>query len=282
MIKKIGKRLLPVLLSVLLLLSVIPMQSFAASTEPEVNDYESFMLDLYFLELIANEYVAYVNPAADPLDLVIKYIRTGVERYNSGSWGIMAGYEDTDFAAFVAAVEEENNSAATSEDEKIYISALKNINDFKLPNGDLVDFGHMFGTMDITYHNDGSENHADVGGWAGDLVDLLEISDIKGVSGKLEEMTEDIRKNYLGKDFSPDAGFDLQDIYGDRDAYYIMNTLSSSEYQVGMLYTAISEYFTESLDDADRAKFLLENRLGTTGTRAQIREAVYNAYTSNR
>ena len=41
--------------------------------------------------------------------LVIKYIRTGVERYNSGSWNIMAGYEDEGFAKFVMQYEEAQN-----------------------------------------------------------------------------------------------------------------------------------------------------------------------------
>ena len=82
-----------------------------------------------------------------------------------------------------------------------------------LPNGNPTDFGHMFGTMDITNHNKNSQNHADVGGWAGDLVDLLEVCDINGVSGELETMVANISKNYLGVDFSPNPGFNDTDIY---------------------------------------------------------------------
>ena len=68
--------------------------------EPEINDYEDFVYNLNLLEMLAYEY-SLTNPGNDPLELVIKYVRTGVDRYNSGSWGIMAGYENADFANFV-------------------------------------------------------------------------------------------------------------------------------------------------------------------------------------
>jgi len=288
MIKKVFKRVLPVLLSVLVLFSVMPMQAFAeetsavtASDELSINDYETFLFDVALLEELAYMYTM-ENPGVDPLNLVIKYIRTGVDRYNSGSWNIMAGYEDAGFAEFVTMMQEAINAEATCEEEKIYVTALKNINSLYLPNGDKADLGHMFGTMDITYHNKGSQNHADVGGWAGDLVDLLELSDKKQVSGKMEAMVADIRENYLGRDYSPLAGFSLADIQGDLDAYYIMNSLNSIDYEYGKLYELLLEYFTEDLTDADRVDYFLKNRLDTTGTRSQIREVVYKAYASNK
>ena len=115
-----------------------------------------------------------------PLWLVIKYIRTGVDRYNSGSWGIMAGYEDAKFAEFALQMEEVVNSDPENTGENaifVNVSGMKNIHNFTVPNGNKLDFGHMFGTMDITYHNKNSVNHADVGGWAGDIVDLLQYDE---------------------------------------------------------------------------------------------------------
>jgi len=287
MIKSILKRVLPVLLAVLMLFSVMPMQAFASETAeqsaggPEVNDYQTFVFYVTLLEELADIYIG-ENPGIDPLNLVIKYIRTGVDRYNSGSWEIMAGKEDPNFAAFVKQMEDALNDTAESEEQKIYVSALKNVNNFILPNGDKADLGHVFGTMDITYHNNGGENHADVGGWAGDLVDLLDLADEKGVSGSLEEMVADISENYLGVDYSPSPGFSLADIQGDLDAYYIMKTLYATEYQNGKLAEILTGYFTEDLSDADRADYFLKNRLDTTGTRSQIREVVYKAYTGNK
>lgn len=256
-----------------------------ANAEPEINDYESFIMYLSLLEELAYIYGSEISPGTDPLDLIIKYIRTGVDRYNSGSWEIMAGKENAEFAEFVIMMQDSVNEEATCEEEKIYVSSLKNINNFYLPNGDLVDLGHMFGTMDITYHNKGSQNHADVGGWAGDLVDLLEVCDIKGVSGDLETMVTNIRKNYLGKTLSDPSlpSFGNTDIYGDIDAFYLMHQLSQIKYNdFDILTNMIIEYFTEDLDDEFRAEYLLKNRLGTTGTRAQIRDAVYTEYTTNK
>ena len=248
----------------------------------EIRDYETFLMNLALLEELAHMY-ALENPGKDPLALVIKYIRTGVDRYNSGSWGIMAGSEDEGFAAFVRAMEDMVNSEASSEDEFIKVSGLKNIYNFDLPNGDRVDFGHMFGTMDITYHNNGSVNHADVGGWAGDVVDLLSSADSHGVSGTVEEMVAELLENYLCKGFAGESDqFGATDMHGDLDAYYLMQTLSSVEYENGMMTAIMMEYFTEELTEEDRAAFFLENRLDGVSLRSSIRTAVYNAYTGNK
>ena len=290
MIKKIGKRLLPILLAVIMLFSVLPMQAFAVTAgEPYIDNYEMFLMNLNYLEIFA-EYYAQENPNSNPLDLVIKYIRSGVDRYRSGSWGIMAGTEDKQFFDFVAMMEETMNQDAPSEDVKVRITSLRNLKNITLPNGDKVDLGHVFGTMDITNHNKDSENHADVGGWAGDLVDLLELSDKMGVSGTIDEMVAEIGENCLGI-YPSDSGmpsFSKADILGDLDAYYIMQKVNSQKYAPDPngnkypLTIIFMEYFTEELTLEKRAEYFLKNRLGTTGTRDQIREVVYKEYTGNK
>ncbi len=255
--------------------------------EQSISSFEDFVINLNFLEFLAFSYVM-ENPGNDPLELVIKYIRTGVDRYNSGSWGIMAGYENAEFAKYVRAAEVEANSAAESPAEFVKFTALKNINTFVLPNGDIVDFGHMFGTMDITYTNKGSENHADVGGWAGDLVDLISSADADELSGTVEEMIPVLKESYFLKNPQPSDVFGLTDFYGDLDAYYLLRTVLERGYgfdvetELGMLTTVVMEYFTESLNNNDRAAYFLKNRLGNAGTREQVRRAVYNAYTGNK
>ncbi len=266
-------------------------EAIPALGEPEIDSYDEFVENLVLLEELAYEY-ARQNPGKDPLALVIKYIRTGVDRYNSGSWGIMAGYEDEGFAKFVKNMENELN-AELPEDERLAITALKNINGFKIPNGDRVDFGHMFGAMDITYHNKGSENHADVAGWAGDLVDLVSLTDFFGFgdSTTMEERIEYSNKYFFkssGYYYLPDAylynegSFSEADVYGDLDAYYVMETLYDTEYSAGVLTEICMEYFTEELTEEDRASFFLNNRLDGVNTRSQVRTAVYNAYTGNK
>ncbi len=248
---------------------------------PNIDDYDTFIINLAALEEIANMYAAEF-PGKDPVELVIKYIRTGVDKYTEGSWGIMAGYEDADFAAYVARFEEDYNAMA-GPDAALRVTALKDLENFVLPNGDTVDFGHMFGTMDITYHNKTSLNHADVAGWAGDLVDLMEFSDYGGVSGTLDEMIEEIGKNYLLQDDPEEVGgFNEQDMFGDLDALYLMDVIIDSEYKEGLITEIFTGYFTENLTMESRADYFLKNRLGGISIRADVRDAVYNAYTGNR
>lgn len=262
-------------------------EAIPALGEPEINSYEEFVENLGLLELLANEYVL-INPGNDPLELVIKYIRTGVERYNSGSWGIMAGYENTDFSDFVRRTENEINLEIENVEEYYKFTALKNINMLNLPNGDRVDLGHMFGTMDISYTNKGSQNHADVGGWAGDLVDLMTSADLDEVSGSVKEMVDVLKDGYFLKNPQPNDVFSLSDFYGDLDAYYILTTVLGREYgideetEMGTLTSVIMEYFTEELNVEDRAEYFLKNRLNNAGTREQVRREVYNAYTGNK
>ena len=247
---------------------------------PTITDFASFIENLALLEELANSYASEV-PGKDPVNLLIKYIRTGVEDYTDGSWGIMAGYEDAGFAEYVARIEDEYNSM--NGEVVIAVSALKNIELFELPNGDLVDFGHMFGAFDITYHNKTSANHADVAGWAGDIVDLIEFSDYGRVEGNLDELMAQVAENYFLKD-NPDevGGFNQQDVYADLDSVYIMQTVIGSVYESGSFTKLFEEYFTEDLTLVTRADYFLKNRLGGASTRADVRNAVYNAYTGNK
>ena len=267
---------------------------------PMIEDYETFFFYLGLLESIAYMYSAEYAPDTDPAELVIKYIRTGVDRYNSGSWEIMAGKEDKKFAEFVAAMEDELNlSSEDGMDSWLAICSLKNLGMIFMPNDELMDIGHVFGVMDITYHNKGSQNHADVAGWAGDIVDLINdtadgYADGQGkaipVTGTVEEMTEIISTYYLadpGADCE-DGAFDLYDMRADLDGLYFMQTIDFANFNAdlemlcGTFALAFMEYYTEELNDTQRAKFYLENRLGTTGTREEIRNKVYLTYTGNK
>jgi len=261
--------------------------SIPALGEQTISSYDEFMKYLPYLEQWAIEY-SKQNPGTDPVALVIKYIRTGVDRYNSGSWGIMAGYENPGFAKYVGEQEDLLNVEFENIEDMIKVSGLKNLTEFQLPNGNKTDIGHMFGTMDITYHNNGSVNHADVGGWAGDLVDLLSTADhtdhkaaIESAGDDFEALVSVIRYELLGHSFNHGDTFSKTDIYGDLDAFYVMENLDAEHYSAGDMTALFDSYFTTSLDDKFRAGYLLENRLEGVSTRSAVREAVYNAYTGN-
>ena len=291
------KRILAGLLAVCLMVSVLPAMAFAAE-ESTIDNYEDFLYYLSALEELAQVY-AEQNPGKDPINLVIKYIRTGVDRYNSGSWNIMAGYEDAGFASFVEYMEAQVNKDLEEGDEPIRVTSMKNIEEFRLPNGDWVDFGHMFGTMDLSYHNKGSQEHADVGGWAGDLVDLMtsadrayaKFSDSTADSTVALELPADLDVELMAKDIgeyifleatSTDDKFTRTDFYGDIDGMYIINHLYEKEYEMGDIAAIIEDYFTEDLSDEDRAAYFMSARLGNTGTRAQLRTIIYDEFCSNK
>ncbi len=256
--------------------------------EAKVETFSEFIENLAILEDIADTYVKKVSPGKDPAMLIIKYIRTGVDRYNSGSWNIMAGYEDADFAAYVSKYEADYNAALEEGQELLAVTGLKNIEEFTLPNGEMADIGHVFGTMDITYTNKSSINHADVAGWAGDACDLLSLADQFGVqSTTLEEMIKEVNEKYFLRfrnefpDVEIEGTFSATDVAGDLDGYYIMQKLYNSNYGKGTLTDIFTNYMTPSLTAAQRADYFLKNRLGGVSLRSDIRDAVYNTYVAN-
>ena len=234
--------------------------------EAGVADYASFVTYLKVLEGYADQYASTANKTS--AELVINFIRTGVERYNDGNWKTLAGEEITGFTAYV---EQQDAANGTS------CMLLRNIiiDDFKLPNGNLTDFGHMFGTLNIAYV--AAQQTADLGGWAGDICDLLRYSKENGnvPAGTIDEMADYIRVNCFGID--ADQAFGMDDFYGDLDAFYLDRQVKSGK----KLSAIMEEYFTASLSDSDRAAFFLNNRFSGLETRDDVRKAVYDAYKGN-
>ncbi len=264
-----------------------------------ITSFDEFIENLEILEMMAAEYKRNYYSDFSAEELVIKYIRTGVDRYNSGSWKIMAGEEDASFAEFVKNYETAYNEDVEKYEDMMKVTGLKNITEFTLPNGNNADIGHVFGTMDISITNKSSCNHADVAGWAGDTVDLLTAADnchIDGTDKTVEQLVEEIRdkiflkdSGYLMETYNPtlndegtiEGSFSQTDIDGDLDAFYIFNELMSREYKIGTLTELFSGYMTESLKNEDRAAYFLKNRLDGVTLRSDVREAVYNEYVGN-
>ena len=241
------------------------------TTELYVDTYADFLENLKILESYAAEYVK-TNTKEDPVLLVINYIRTGVERYTKGLWNTLCGGGEN--AGFVAYVKEQDAANGTA------VVALRNLYEFTLPNGDAVEFEHMFGTLNISYIQTNINNH-DLGGWAGDLCDLMDYADGKASGDTIEAFTKDVRENYLGVDAN-DA-FGMLDIYGDLDAFYLNKQLKAyaARDESVTLSQLMEERFTESLTDKDRAEFFLHKRFSGLLTRESVRDACYNAYINN-
>ena len=253
-------------------------------TREGISDYETLLENLLLLEQIADRYVE-ENPGEEPAALVLNYIRTGVASYTTTSWAIMAGNENTDFTAYVLAYEDTYNATMTDPAELISVVSIRSLGQFPAPSDPdfALEFTHMFGTMDITSHNPGSVDHADVAGWSGDLVDLLDLVDNKADVTALETVEEMVSAIFAGDYIAGSVeSFGRQDMYGDLDAFYIMQELGKQEYHTGLLTEILEGYFVEGLTDEDRAAYFLANRMDGITNRAALRDAVYAAYVGNR
>ena len=256
------------------------------SAVTEVSDYETFLSCFKVLESYAQSY-AEENIGEDVNALIINYIRTGVERYTSGTWEMVCGKENTAFTAYVSEQDAANGTSA---------SALKDINNFTLPNGNEVDLGHVFGAMDVANYAkvQGMTDsvvlaRADMGSWAGDITDLMYCAENVDITDKVDTTETDvdtlagnIRAKYLGVAYgtlnSVDHSFTDTDLYGDMDAFYLTTEMNRGGVA---LSTIIENYFTAGLTDASRASYFLINRLGSMVTKDGIRSKVLNTYTGN-
>jgi len=262
MLKKKAIRVLSLILVTLMIVGVMPLSIFAAGS---VTNYSDFLANFKMLEAYAYDFAASSNK--DPGELVLNFVRTGVDRYQTGNWETLAGAEITAFTSYVEQQDAANGTTVMNLRDIV-------IDDFKLPNGNQVDFGHMFGTMNISYINTAVQSD-DLSGWAGDICDLFFYSVYEGnvPDGSIEEVTAFILEYCFGKN-APDA-FGWDDFYGDMDAYYLINEYS------GSFASIMESYYTEDLDDTDRAAYFLNNRFAGVVTRDDVRTAIYNAYRTN-
>lgn len=264
MFKKGTKRLISLLLAAIMVVGIMPVTAFA---EGSVTTYEGFMADFKQLEIYADEYAAMIY-GRDPGELVLNFIRTGVERYQDDNWETLAGQEIVGFTQYVEQEDAENGTTAMNLKDIV-------IENFILPNGNQADFGHMFGCMNISYINKGS---ADLSGWAGDICDLLQYSVNEGnvPSGTVDEMAAYILDNCFGVNASGAYGWD--DFYGDMDAYYLVNEYNKG----GKKFSEIMEaYFTSTLSDVERTVYFMNNRFAVADSREAVRKAIYESYSAD-
>ena len=274
--KKTVRKYLSVFLAVAMLVTtLLPMgayaaKSMAAYTAESVTGIASYLTFIEKLKILDRYAVAYAQEHnADATLLEITYIRTGVEKYNDDQWEMLAGKANTDFIEYVAQEDAKNGTDA---------ALLRNLANFTLPNGQEVDFRHMFATLNIAYFKN-NEDTADFGGWIGDICDLMEYSHIKGIkSTELETLVAEIKAKYFGIDDDEYHTFGILDLRGDLDAYYLYRTLKADG---GNLSTVLENYFTEVLTDEDRAAFFINNRIPGNTTKEKVRGAVTEKYAGN-
>ena len=266
MVKQHSVRVIAIALAVVMIFGLVPMNALALDTSA----YNDFVATLKVLETYAASYSA--TSGKDVNELVLNFVRTRVDRYNDDNWTTLAGEEITGFTNFVKQQDAEKGTTVAEDlDKMVEADEYKII----LPNGNGVDFGHMFGTMNIAYL--ASDASADLGGWAGDICDLLFYSYNFGnvPAGTIDEMADYIRTKCFGVD--ADNAFGMDDFYGDMDAFYLYKQMKAGK----RLSAAMEAYYTAELTNADRAAFFMNNRFSGLLTQEDVRNAVYTTYTSN-
>ncbi len=249
--------------------------------EKLVLTWETFLEGLEALEYYAHVY-AETNPGKDPMKLMINYLRTGVDRYTDDSWETMAGAPETAFIKDVLAYDDINGTHAY---------ALREMDNKKLtmPNGQIMEFDHLFGAMNVSSKNNYGTNNTDFGSWVGDLCDLMlfvwEGETNKGGYSEgnyetIDELLSLINKEYFGKNASAAfaGSFSIADIRADLDVFYFIDRIKEGEKS---LLAIFNELYTAELSDASRAAYFLNNRFPGSMTNEEVRESIYNTYKDN-
>ncbi len=234
-------------------------------------NWETFKESVQALEYYAALY-AEKNPGKDPLKLMFNFLRTGVERYNDDSWQTLAGDPESAFIKDVLAYDDIYGTHA-------YALRELDLKSITLPNGQEMEFDHLFGSLNVSSKNNYGVKNTDFGSWAGDLCDLIEACKNAGVKAEnfdtLDALVTEVAENYFGKNSS---GFAMSDVYADLDAFYIVDKIVDGETS---LLNILNEYYVESLTDASRAAYFLNNRFPGAMTKEAVREAVFTAYDDN-
>ncbi len=245
-----------------------------------VLNWETFKEGLEALEYYAAIY-AKNNPGKDPMKLMINYLRTGVDRYTDDSWETMAGAPETSFIKDVLAYDDIYGTHAY---------ALREMDglEITMPNGEKMEFDHLFGAMNVSSKNNYGVNNTDFGSWVGDLCDLMlyvwEAETFKGGYSEdnytLDELITLINENYFGVDASSafQSSFGIADVRADLDVFYFVDKIADGETS---LLAIFEELYTEGLTDKVRAAYFLNNRFPGSMTKEEVRASIYNTYKDN-
>ena len=165
--------------------------------------FEQVMTDLENLEKYIKEYIKEKSYTDSTLThLIVSYIRLGA--YTTNEWSVAGGLIPDDLASYISTKDQEKGTTAQK---------TQKYRDMVMPNGDKIDFVHMFAVMNgIEYGNSYSSLFAHLVGWGGDTEQLLE--DIMSYQGDIDSLMKIAKSDY----FRIKGGFDEADLISDLDA----------------------------------------------------------------
>ena len=182
-----------------------------------INDenYEKMLKDLYNLENYIKEYIkekSYTNSTLT--HLITCYIRIGV--YTDKEWEPVGGLLPDDLVSYITIKDEEKGTSA---------QATQTYREIVMPNGETIDFVHMFAVMNGIEHGKSfSGIYAHLVGWGSDTEQLLE--DIMYQQGDLEYLIQFTKENY----FRIKGGFSEADLISDLDGPILLFNKTDDNY----------------------------------------------------
>ena len=230
----------------------------------QINDesFEKVMTDLENLEAYIREYRGENKNIYSPLThLIVCYIRLG--GYSTQEWAIAAGSIPEDLEPFIKAKDEERGTTA---------QATRTYRNMVMPNGDTVDFVHMFATMNgLEYSRSYSSDIAHLVGWGGDDEQLIE--DIMDQEGDIESLMEYAKNNFFRKK----GEFDEGDLIADLDAPILLDKKTDNNTFADLMRV----YYNKVQSDEERVtqfvEFTFPSLIGESD-KEKFRKEIYNIY----
>ena len=184
-------------------LFILLFVTITCNIQKNEDSFEQVMTDLENLEKYIKEYITEKSYTGSTLThLIVCYIRLGA--YTTDEWNVAGGLIPDDLATYISTKDQEKGTTAQK---------TQKYRDMVMPNGDKIDFVHMFAVMNgIEYGNSYSSGFAHLVGWGGDTEQLLE--DIMSYQGDLESLMKIANDNY----FRIKGGLDEADLISDLDA----------------------------------------------------------------
>lgn len=256
------KRIQIVIITFITLFSVSGFYYRDTIQADEMTQWNTMIQKLELLETYAEEYCVVNNKPLTNVDgLVTNYIRS--TRYTGWTWIALAGSVDNTFVTYVS------NQYAI---DNVQVSDLRAINDITTPNGEVIDYTHMFATM-ATIQN-GGNIYGDVGGWGGDYFTLA-----KDVMNATSNSTDyDTLYSKASELFRGNSSFGEANWISDLDAYLIMQQRSSGE-----SFATIMDNYYQAVMETSRISAFTQSRivLDRGATKDDYRTKVYALLDNN-
>ena len=219
--------------------------------------FDEAMSKLQILEKYISEYRTDKNSPKTLNSLILGFIRQG--KYDDTTWTIVAGSVPEDLYPYIQSKDSQYNTNAIK---------CRTYGEILFPNKKIVDFVHLFATMNGIDNMPGSSALV---GWGGDLAQLAQ--DLKKAYSNLNDLNDLIVKarEYLGKK----GQFGEGDLNADLDAPIILKRKKSKTfadiikdfYSAGNYKTKVRDFMTYSFPD-----FKDKNN---------IRQFIYDKYTED-